>query len=69
MNLEKLFCSVCQENPGIKLTLLGVHAGIWPGKDTEADKSIVQCEGIVHEVRTVKRVFPPQSGILHCACY
>ena len=32
------------------------HTGIWLGKDTEADESIVHCEGTVHKVRTVKRV-------------
>ena len=32
------------------------HTGIWLGKDTEADESIVQCEGTVLKVRTVKRV-------------
>ena len=32
------------------------HTGIWLGKDTEADESIVHCEGTVHKVRAVKRV-------------
>ena len=32
------------------------HTGIWLGKDTEADESIVHCESTVHKVRTVKRV-------------
>ena len=32
------------------------HTGIWLGKDTEADESIVHCEGTVRKVRTVKRV-------------
>ena len=30
------------------------HTGTWIGKDTEADESIVQCEGTVLKVRTVK---------------
>ena len=32
------------------------HTGIWLGKDTEADESIVHCEGTVYKVCTVKRV-------------
>ena len=32
------------------------HTGIWLGKDTEADESIVHCESTVYKVRTVKRV-------------
>ena len=32
------------------------HTGIWLGKDTEADESIVHCEGTVYKVRTVRRV-------------
>ena len=30
------------------------YTGIWLGKDTEADESIVHCEGSVYKVRTVK---------------
>ena len=37
------------------------HTGIWLGKDIEADESIVQCEGTVLKVRTVKRVFPSKQ--------
>ena len=37
------------------------HTGIWLGKDTEADESIVQCEGTVLKVRTVKRVIPSKQ--------
>ena len=32
------------------------HTGIWLGKDTEADESIVHCEGTVHKLPTVKRI-------------
>ena len=41
------------------------HTGIW--KDTEADESIVQCEGTVLKVRTVKRIIPskPWNTDLH----
>ena len=37
------------------------HTGIWPGKDTEADESIAQYEGIVHKVSTVERVVPSKK--------
>ena len=50
-NLEKLFCSVCEENWKTKPI----------GKDTEADESIVQCEGTVLKVRTEKRVIPSKQ--------
>ena len=32
------------------------HTGIWLGKDTEADESIVHCGSTVYKVRTVKRI-------------
>ena len=34
------------------------YTRIWLGKDTEADGSIVHCEGAVYKVRTVERVIP-----------
>ena len=37
------------------------HTGIWLGKDTEADESIVECEGTVLKVRTVKRGIPSKQ--------
>ena len=37
------------------------HTGIWLGKDTEVDQSIVQCEGTVLNVRTIKRVIPSKQ--------
>ena len=37
------------------------HTGIWLGKDIEADESVVQCEGTVLKVRTVKRVLPSKQ--------
>ena len=37
------------------------HTGIWLGKDTEAQESIVQCEGTVLKVRSVKRVIPSKQ--------
>ena len=33
----------------------------WLGRDTEADESIVYCEGAVHKVRAVKRVIPSKQ--------
>ena len=42
------------------LILLGIQEyGL--GKDTEADESIVQCEGTVLKVRSVKRVIPSKQ--------
>ena len=38
-----------------------MNLGIWLGKDTEADESIVHCEGSVYKVRTVKRVIPSKQ--------
>ena len=37
------------------------YTGIWLGKDTEADESIVHCEGSIYKVRTVKRVIPSKQ--------
>ena len=37
------------------------HTGIWLGKDIEADESLVQCEGTVLKVRTVKGVIPSKQ--------
>ena len=37
------------------------YTGIWLGKDTEADESIVHCEGSVYKIRTVKRVIPSKQ--------
>ena len=37
------------------------HTGIWLGEDTEADESIVQCEGSVLKVRAVKRIIPSEQ--------
>ena len=37
------------------------HTGIWIGKGTEADESIVQCEGTFLKVRAVKRVIPSKQ--------
>ena len=37
------------------------HTGIWLGKDTEVDQSLVQCEGTVLNVRTIKRVIPSKQ--------
>ena len=37
------------------------HTGIWLGKDIEADESLVQGEGTVLKVRTVKGVIPSKQ--------
>ena len=37
------------------------YTGIWLGKDTEADESIVHCEGTVYKVRAVRRVISLQA--------
>ena len=37
------------------------HTGTWLGKDTEADESIVQCDGTILKVRAVKRVIPSRQ--------
>ena len=34
------------------------YEGIWLGKDTEADESLVFGQGTMHKVRTVRRVVP-----------
>ena len=37
------------------------HEGIWLGKDTEADESLVFGNGTMHKVRTVRRVVPSKQ--------
>ena len=59
VNLEKLFCFACRKLKNKADTAW--YTGIWLGKDTEADESIVHCEGSVYKVRTVKRVIPSKQ--------
>ena len=37
------------------------YEGIWLGKDTEADESLVFGQGTMHKVRTVQRVVPSKQ--------
>ena len=37
------------------------YEGIWLGKDTGADESLVFGNGTVHKVRTVRRVVPSKQ--------
>ena len=57
VNLVKLFCFERLVNCVTKVDTVW-YQGIWLGKDTEADESLVFGNGTVHKVRTVRRVVP-----------
>ena len=58
--LVKLFCFECRGKLRDKVDTAW-YEGIWLGKDTEVDESLVFGNGTMHKVRTVRRVVPSKQ--------